>query len=146
MFGKKKEPQEVKPIFTNYTDWEKDLGFLNHIMTRKQNISLNFMINVYNKQLSEKDYIRDEDVEPIIDSDVKETLNDIGDAYKDFLVNKYFGSIENLTKYITQDFYVTLVGSTINTNNNKIKANSQKKALDLIGKLNSGSSKQTKKK
>ena len=146
MFRKKKKLEATPLQFNNYLDWEKELGFLSHIMTRKQNITLNFLINVYSSQLNEKEYLRDEDIDPIIDKDVKETLDEISDAYKDFLISKYFGSIENLTKYITEDFYVTLAGATINTNKSKIRMNSQKKAIELISKFNLDSSKPQKKK
>lgn len=133
MFGKKKIPP--KPVYT-YIDWEKDLGFLNLIMSRKQNITINFLIKVRNKQLQARDYLRDEDIDPLITNGVSETLSEIGDNYKNFLIEKYFGSIENLTKYITEDFYVTLVGSTINENNAKIKLNSQRDAIETVNRLN----------
>lgn len=138
MFGKKKE--EIKPKYS-YNDWEKDLGFLNLVMSRKQNITINFLIKVRNRQLKGKDYLRDEDIEPLIDDGVVDTINQLGDNYKNFLIEKYFGSLNSLVAYITEDWYVVLVGATINENNTKIKVNSQKQAIEIVNRLNASETK-----
>lgn len=134
MFGKKKQIPEKKTY--NYIEWEKEFGFLNLIMTRKIRITKEFLIDVYNKQLSERDFLRDDDVEPLVDKGVKETLSQIGNNYKDFLIDKYFGTLENLVSFITEQFYVQLIAQTIDTNNKKIQDNSRRQIANLIQKMN----------
>lgn len=143
MFKKNKKVETTKNFV--YTDWEKDFGFLNLIMDRKQNITINFLIKVRNKQLKNKDYLRDEDIEPLIDEGVKDTLEQIGENYKKYIIDKYFGTEKALISYITEDWYVTLVGATINENNTKIKVNSQKDAIEIVNRLNSADAPKKKK-
>lgn len=132
MFGRKK--QEVKKEY-NYDNWEKDLGFLYLIMNKKKNITKEFVINIHNLQRNSADYLKDEDIEPIIDNCIQTTLAMIGDNYRKFLVDKYFGTIENLVAFITEDIYVELTADTINRNNQKIKESLQHKAISRITDL-----------
>lgn len=132
MFGRKK--QEVKKEY-NYDNWEKDLGFLYLIMNKKKNITKEFVINIHNLQRNSADYLKDDDIEPIIDNCIQTTLAMIGDNYRKFLVDKYFGTIENLVAFITEDIYVELTADTINRNNQKIKESLQHKAISRITDL-----------
>ena len=77
---------------SNYTVWQEDLGFLNLVMTRKKNITKNFYIEIFDKQLSNTDYITDEDLEDIIEESVKEVVLELSPKYKAYLADKYFGS------------------------------------------------------
>jgi hypothetical protein len=145
-FGKKKDkipkvPKFTKPLFsnnkktkpmvvdTNYIEWEKDLGFLTLLMSRKKNIIKNYFINVFKTQLGVTDYIRDEDLEEVIQSSVSEVFEELSENYKEYLTTKYFGSDSGLIKFITEDFYVELTSAAIVQNNEKIKLNSLKKAV-----------------
>lgn len=133
MFKKKKA--EVKPQIS-YTDWEKDFGFLNLIMSRKKGITKEFVIGIYSNQKSDKDYLTDEELDPHVQSAVNEVMSQIGDNYKNFLINKYFGTEENLLKFITEDIYVDLVSDTINRNIGKIKLTLQKQQMNMVSKMN----------
>jgi hypothetical protein len=120
LFGKKKVQQ---PVDTNYQDWDKDLGFLTLILTRKKNITKNYFINIFKTQLKETDYITDEDLFPIIQQGVEETMSEISESYKQYLITKYFRSEAELIKFVTEDFYVDLTTAAITQNGEKIKLN-----------------------
>lgn len=120
----------------DYTQCEKELFFLNLILTRKKNISKEFLIGVYNTQLTEKDYLRDEDIDEIIYKIVDEIVVEIGENYKNFLIKHYFGSIENLIKFISEDVYVELISDAINRNSNKSRTLLAKRASNMVSKLN----------
>ena len=135
LFKKDKNKKSEKPI-VDYTNWEKDFGFLNMILSRKKGITKEYLIKVYSKQKSEKYCITDEEVSPIIERTIIEVIEQIGGEYKNFLITKYFGSEENLIKFISEDVYVDLVTDTINENITKIKLSMQKKLLDSVNILN----------
>lgn len=120
----------------DYTNLEKDFGFLTLILSRKKNITKEYLINIYSRQKSDTDYIQDEEIEPIISQVVEEVLSQIGDSYKNFLIEKYFGTYENLVIFVTEDVYVDLTSSAISRNIEKINKNVRKSALDVISKIN----------
>ena len=134
MFGKKKKEPE-KPVIS-YKDWEQDLGFLTLILNRKKGITKEYLINTYSLQKKDKDYITDEELDPIIENIVTNVITQLGGKYKAFLIEKYFGSEENLLAFITEDVYVDLVSDTINRNVGKIKNNLQKELLNKLNNLN----------
>lgn len=134
LFGKKKE--ESKVLYTDYTNWDKDLGFLTLLMTRKKNITKNYFINIYSTQLKDTDYVRDEDLEPIIVKSVNELMKELSESYKTFLLTKYFGNEKELIKFLTEDFYVDLTNAAIVQNSEKIKSNAARKRVTDIGKMN----------
>jgi hypothetical protein len=143
LFGKKKE---VKPeiLYTDYINWDKDLGFLTLVITRKKNITKNYYINIYSTQLKNTDYIRDEDIQDIIVNGVNEVINELSPSYKTFLITKYFKDEKELVKFITEDFYVDLTSAAILQNSDKIKANMVRQRVSEIGKRNIDDDKSTK--
>lgn len=145
MFGKKKKKKEnlvpvsnqtVVDMSNNYTQMKDEMGYLNLIMTRKKEISKNFYINLMNQQLDDKSYIRDKDLEKIINSGVKETYKMLSPDYKKFLVKKYFGSSQNLISYITEEFYVDLTSDAIVANQKKIEKNIMKQKTTQVMGMN----------
>lgn len=130
----KKKPEIKKE--PDYTNWEKDFGFLTLITNRKKGISKEFLIATYNRQKAETDYLTDEEIEPVVSKIVFEIIGQLGKKYKDFLVDKYFGTDENLISYISEDVYVDLVSDTINRNVKKITSNLQKKIISSISGMN----------
>ena len=132
---KKKNKKELNSSF-NYTTFDEDFKFLNMIMTRKKNITKEFQINTFSTQQAEKDFLRDEDIEPHILNITNETIGSIGDNYKNFLVSKYFGSIENLIKFIAEEIYVSLVSEVINKNAEKTTKLVRKTVIESISNLN----------
>lgn len=135
MFKKNKINEEKKEYY-NYKDWEYDFGFLNLIMNRKKNITKEFLINTFNMQKNDKDYLNDSEIEPIISDIVSDILESIGSAYKDFLIEKYFGTEEALLSFITEDCYIDIVSDAINRNNKKIQMSLHKQQMSLINNLN----------
>jgi len=135
LFKKKKE--EPKVLFTDYTNWDKDLGFLTLLMTRKKNITKNYFINIYSSQLKDTDFVRDEDLEPIIIKSVNEIIKELSESYKTFLVTKYFGNEKELIKFLTEDFYVELSNAAIVQNTEKIRSNATKKRVIDVNRMNS---------
>lgn len=125
---------EKKPV--DYTNWEKDLGFLNLILSRKKGITKQYVIAVYTNQKKDKDYLTDEELEPIISKVITETIDQIGNEYKQFLISKYFGTEGNLIKFISEDVYVDLTTDAINRNLSKISSNLQKQFINNINNLN----------
>lgn len=111
-------------------------GFLNLILQRKKKIVEEFLINPSDKQLDGKSYLNDDDIEPMVESSVREAVSQIGDEYKNFLIKHYFGSEENMLVYITEDFYVDFVNDAVKRNSRKIKFNANKKAIELVKKMN----------
>lgn len=111
-------------------------GFLNLILQRKKKIVEEFLINPSDKQLDGKSYLNDDDIEPMVESSVREAVSQIGDEYKNFLIKHYFGNEENMLVYITEDFYVDFVNDAVKRNSRKIKFNANKKAIELVKKMN----------
>lgn len=130
MFKKKKQPEMI--INYDYTKWTEDLGFLNLLLSRKKGITKEFLIGTYSKQKEATDYLTDEEIEPIVSRCVKEILSQISGNYKTFLINKYFGTEENLITFITEDCYVDLVSESVKRNTNKIIQNVQRKAVEAV--------------
>ena len=137
LFKRKKQESKLETHLM-YTETEKKLFFLNLILSRKKNITKEYYINVLTTQLiSERDILRDDDIEPIISNLVESVVNEIGSSYKDFLIKKYFGSFENLIKFISEDIYVELTADAILRNEKKAAAILNKRALSIVNKLNS---------
>lgn len=138
---KRKKPVDDKKatvVYTDYINWDKDLGFLTLLMTRKKNISKNYFINIYATQLKDTDYIRDEDIVQIIENGVKEVIDELSESYREFLTVKYFKDLQGLIKFITEDFYVDLTNSAIVQNSEKIRgAIVKKRVVDISKKNNS---------
>ena len=65
-------------------------GFFNLILQRKKKLVEEFFINPSDKQLDGKSYLNDEDIEPMVESSVRDAIDQIGDEYKDFLIKHYF--------------------------------------------------------
>jgi hypothetical protein len=134
---KKKQKEAKKEIkYTDYTNWEKDIGFLTLIITRKKNITKNYYINIYATQLKETDFIRDEDIQEIIISGVKEVIDEISPSYRNYLTEKYFKDENELIKFITEEFYVDLTSSAIMQNAEKVKNNMVRKRALAVGRQN----------
>ena len=133
-FRKEKPVEKEKPL--DYTNWEKDLGFLTLILSRKKGITKEFLIGVYDKQKKDTDYLTDDELEPVVGNIVNEVVDQLGVKYKIFLIDKYFGSEESLVKFITEDVYVDLVSDSINRNIKKISSNIQKKFIKNLTGLN----------
>ena len=129
--NKKQEPEKIIAD-TNFTVWQDDLGFLNLIMTRKKNITKNFYIEIFDKQLSNTDYITDEDIEDIIEETVKEVMTDLSPKYKQYLADKYFGSEMNLLKFVTEDLYVDFTSSAVIKNRDKVIKKTQQDRIKAI--------------
>ena len=139
MFNRKKT--EETPKTPDYTNWEKDLGFLTLILTRKKNITKEYLINIYSKQKSDRDYLKDEEIEPIINNIIIETVEQIGSKYLNFIIEKYFGTRDNLIKFITEDVYVDLTSDAINRNIKKITTTLQNQKIGNLKKLNKDTTK-----
>lgn len=131
IFKKKKQTdQTAKP--QSYTEWEKDFGFLNLVLTRKKNITKQFLISVFNNQKADKDYLSDEELDPIITNTVNEVNSQIGSEYKDFLITKYFGTEKNFLIFVTEDVYVDLISDAINRNIKKINNTLKRRVVDNV--------------
>lgn len=131
IFKKKKQTdQTAKP--QSYTEWEKDFGFLNLVLTRKKNITKQFLISVFNNQKADKDYLSDEELDPIITNTVTEVNSQIGSEYKDFLITKYFGTEKNFLIFVTEDVYVDLISDAINRNIKKINNTLKRRVVDNV--------------
>jgi hypothetical protein len=131
-----KKTKKKLPVDNNYGDWERDLGFLMLVMSRKKNITKNYYINIFSTQLSSTDYIRDEDLEEIISGGVVEVLKELSQNYVEYLITKYFRSEEQLVKFVTEEFYVDLTSAAINQNNSKIRDNMIKKKVNEMSMAN----------
>lgn len=127
-WNKKRELERV--VDSNYVEWDKDLGFLNLIVTRKKNIIKNFLINTYSNQLKDTDFIRDDEIKQLIEKTLNEIMLQINGNYKDYIIKKYFGTEEELVKFVTEDVYVDLTAAAISENYIKIKKNVSKKRAE----------------
>ena len=132
MFGKRKK--EVQPVL-DYSKWENELGFLNLIISRKQNATREFLINIYSNQKNNTDYLSDDEIDPVVEKVVIDIMTQISGNYKTFLINKYFGSELALVRYVTEEVYITLVSDAVNRNYNKSKINLQTKAAEIFSKI-----------
>lgn len=134
MFGKKKT-SEFNILALN-VDWSKDFEPLNFVMQRKKNITKNYVINVITTQKEKDTYLNDNELEPVIENSVMETVNVLDGVYKQFLITKYFGSEDNLITFIAEDYYVDLTAYAINKNTEKIKKVMTDKVVKNISELN----------
>ena len=121
MFSRKKKEElaKLQARAATYADWDKDLGFLTLILTRKKNITKEFLLNTYNMQTTAKNPLTDADLEEPIANITTDILGSLGKNYKTFLIEKYFGSEERLVEYIAEDVYVDLVQAAISINKGK---------------------------
>ena len=131
IFKKKKQIDQTAKS-QSYTEWEKDFGFLNLVLTRKKNITKQFLISVFNNQKADKDYLSDEELDPIITNTVTEVNSQIGSEYKDFLITKYFGTEKNFLIFVTEDVYVDLISDAINRNIKKINNTLKRRVVDNV--------------
>lgn len=134
LFKRKKKLVEQKEY--KYDNWETDFGFLNLVLTRKKNIQDQFYTSMYSEQKGVNDLLTDEEVEPIIASILRDTLALLGNNYKNFLIEKYFGSEDALISYISEDIYVSLISSAISKNTKKIVNNVKTKVIKTVSNLN----------
>lgn len=118
MFKKKPVQQPKEP---NYKDFNEDLGFLYLVLNRKKEITVRYFINIYAQQKTDSDPITDEEIESLVEKQVKDTLNSIGDNYKNFLITKYFGSLNNLISFIAEDVYMDFTTKAIKNNLTKLE-------------------------
>ena len=133
LFNKKQNEIQQPIVQQNYTDWDKELGFLFVKMQRKKNIIKSYFIDIFDTQLvKETDYIRDDDIVSQIEDSVYEVFTEIGGTYKGHIIEKYFGTEEALIKFITEDFYVDLTSAAVNKNNAKIRMRSVFKKLETF--------------
>lgn len=128
----RKKKQEPVVINYDYTKWTEDFGFFNLLLARKKGIVKEFLIGTYSKQKSSTDYLTDEEIEPVVLNCVLEVITQISGNYKQFLIDKYFGSLDNMIKFITEDCYVDLITDSIKRNSTKVIKNVQK---DVTTKL-----------
>lgn len=132
MFFKKKD--NIPAL--DYTNWEKDLGFLNLILQRKKRITIDYFINVFSNQKTDKDYINDEELEPLIQKVIEDVLKQLGVYYKNYIIKKYFGTLEGLIAFITEDVYVDLTTEAINRNLSKMQRGLQSKIINNLQNMN----------
>jgi hypothetical protein len=85
----KKKKIQIEP---DYKTWEDDFGFLSLILKRKKGITKEFLINIYSSQKSDKDYLSDEEINPIVERIILETMEQIGEEYQNFLIKKFLYS------------------------------------------------------
>lgn len=131
---RKKKVDEVKLLPEDYTNWEKELGFLLTKMQRKKNIIKNFFIDIYDTQLVKNtDYIRDEDIAEKIQDSVYEVYTEIGGRYRNHIVDRYFGDDAGLIAFITEDFYVDLTSHAVGKNTKKIRTKVMHDKLKSFG-------------
>ena len=138
MFGKKKKEIPASPLL-NFTEWNSEFGFLQLILTRKKAITKEFIINTLQKQLPEKtEYLRDEDIMPLVNDIVEETIEMLSPEYKRMLITKYFKDENQLISYLVEDVVVDLMTEAINSNHKKLSFNlaqqKTKQILDLNNK------------
>lgn len=131
MFKKKKQEEKKQ---CDYTKWQEDLGFLQLILSRKKGITKEFIIHTYSSQKNNTGYLKDDEIEPIVENTVNDVLTAIGDNYRNFLIDKYFGTDKAFINYVTEDVYVDLVSDSINANQKKIQALTEN---NLVRSLNS---------
>jgi len=130
---RKKKQEKV----IDYKDFKEDLGFLFMIHNMKKDATKNFYLKVYASQKADIDPITDEELEKIIVKIVSDTMNSIGDNYKNFLIDKYFGNKENLISFISENTYTDLVSMAVDENNTKIKNRLNKEAsISILKDMN----------
>lgn len=131
----RKKKEEFNVLSLN-VDWSKDYELLNFVMQRKKNITKNYVINIITTQKEKDTYLTDVELDPIIEKSVMETIASIDGLYKDYLIKKYFGSLDNLVAFVAEDFYVELTAHAINKNTEKIKRIVTEKVVRNISDLN----------
>lgn len=142
MFGKSKKKkaliQQANVVDLNYSSWEKDLGFLDLIMKQKIEIAKQYDILLFAQMLKEKtDYIKQDDIQEIYTETSRQIYESIGDAYKNYLVKKYFGEDKQLLIYIEENVLHSFITTAIELNNNKMRQEEAAATKELINLLNS---------
>jgi len=141
MFGKKK--QNDKPIM-NYVNWEADFGFLLLMINTKVRYAKTFNIQAFAQLLKNKnDFIHDKDIdgeENEADNVYLETVDEIysslSNNYKNYLIEKYFGTEKALITFISESVREDILISAIQENQNKIKKDYAEKSIATVSELN----------
>ena len=136
MFGKKKKKEE-QPKTYDYTKWEDDLGFLTLTITRKLNIAKEFNLKILGDQLREDNaFIGDKDITDLYQSTTADIYDTLSENYKNYLIDKYFGTEKALIAFIAETVIEELITTAIEKNNLKIKTKYSKEMVDAISDLN----------
>ena len=140
MFGKKKKVEAPKAY--DYTKWESDLGFLTLTITRKINIAKEFNLKILGDQLKEDNaFIGDKDITDLYQTTTADIYDSLADAYKQYLIEKYFGTEKAFIAFIAETVIEELIVTAIEKNNLKIKTKYSREMVDAISELNNKSNK-----
>lgn len=135
---KKKKVEEPKQKEYSYSKWDEDFGFYLLISDRKKNITKTYLIDLYSSQKSERDTFNDDDLDIVVKGTTLDILNQLGDNYKNFLIDKYFGTLESLIYFVNEDVYVSLFNAALEAGIEKIKNLLTNKRIQNINERNSG--------
>ena len=147
MFKKKKIKEETKSITNmDFSQWEKDLGFLTFLMTQEIGINKVKWVEAFANQLYR-------DTDTITDRDIIEPVTDVGwniwktlsTNYIDFLCSKYFRGKDELMSFIINTLWMAIATNASEANAKKIRKIQARAAAKAVVKLNKKAEKAEKK-
>lgn len=124
-------------VYEDFSGWESDFGFLMMCMQRELNMTIDMNVKIFAAQLDKPtDYVRDEDMySPYIKS-VNAVYDMLSDHYKQFLIDKYFGSEKMLVTFIAETIYSEIVKAANEANTTKIKKIATDNGIQILNKMN----------
>ena len=87
---------------TDYSTYDSDFKYLNHIIDREKMLALNYVLSPLQVQYDDKITIKDDDVQTIVANASSGVLKYLGEEYENYLILKYFDTNEALIKYIVE--------------------------------------------
>lgn len=106
---------------TDYSTYDSDFKYLNHIIDREKMLALNYVLSPLQVQYDDKITIKDDDVQTIVANASSGVLKYLGEEYENYLILKYFDTNEALIKYIVEEIQIYITGQAIVKNFDRAK-------------------------
>ena len=107
----------------DYSKYDDDFKYLHYIINRERDIALNYILHPMEIQFDEKLTITDDDVNNVVSDVSEKIIGYLGDNYKEYLIEKYFTTLENLIVYIVEEVQTFLTSHAIVKNFDRAKRN-----------------------
>lgn len=112
---RKKKP-EPTPVL-RYVDWEKELGFLDVLVSRELNIIRNIFVDLHKND--ESRFVDDDRIKSVVAVSVADIVESISPQYLEFLSTKYFNGTEAVVDYVTNTLYIATLNDVVEIYNQR---------------------------
>lgn len=132
-----KEAAKPAKTYDDFDGWENDFGFLMMCMQRELNMTIDMNVKIFAAQLEKStDYVKDADMLEPYTKSVNSVYDMMSDHYKQFLIDKYFGTEKSLITFIAETIYSEIVKAANDVNGTKIKKMATESGIKILNKMN----------